>query len=361
MKKTRNHLFLWLLLAALPLPGQGQERETLRFSRPEWNFGDIREEEGMVTHTCVGRNAGDEPLVIVEVTATCGCTVPSFSRKPVLPGEETPITVTFDPRNRPGSFSKELSVFSSRRERLARLRITGNVVARELSLEEEYPFDFGEGLRLDGNFHSFAYLYRGQEAATQFEAVNTTDEPMTLRLEPATADGFLTFTGPRELAPGERFRIGISCLVPTDSPRYGTVREEVALLVNGRRAGRTLTLHGIAVDPPQTEGSAPRMQCGETIIRFGTQRRSAGSRTQPLRIANTGTRTLVVRAVESQPGIGCSLRPGERVAPGKTLEATVTLDPGSLDYGAVSKRLLIVTNDPEHPSRTLRVTAIIED
>lgn len=276
-------------------------------------------------------------------------------------GEETPITVTFDPRNRPGSFSKELSVFSSRRERLARLRITGNVVARELSLEEEYPFDFGEGLRLDGNFHSFAYLYRGQEAATQFEAVNTTDEPMTLRLEPATADGFLTFTGPRELAPGERFRIGISCLVPTDSPRYGTVREEVALLVNGRRAGRTLTLHGIAVDPPQTEGPAPRMQCGETIIRFGTQRRSAGSRTQPLRIANTGTRTLVVRAVESQPGIGCSLRPGERVAPGKTLEATVTLDPGSLDYGAVSKRLLIVTNDPEHPSRTLRVTAIIED
>lgn len=139
------------------------------------------------------------------------------------------------------------------------------------------------------------------------------------------------------------------------------MREEVALLVNGRRAGRTLTLHGIAVDPPQTEGPAPRMQPGETIIRFGTQRRSAGSRTLPLRIANTGTGTLVVRAVESQPGIGCSLRPGERVAPGKTLEATVTLDPGSLDYGAVSKRLLIVTNDPEHPSRTLRVTAIIED
>ena len=102
MKKTRNHLFLWLLLAALPLPGQGQERETLRFSRPEWNFGDIREEEGKVTHTFVGRNEGDEPLVIVEVTATCGCTVPSFSRKPVLPGEETPITVTFDPRTASG-------------------------------------------------------------------------------------------------------------------------------------------------------------------------------------------------------------------------------------------------------------------
>lgn len=361
MKKTRNHLFLWLLLAVVPLPGQGQERETLRFSRPEWNFGDIREEDGKVTHTFIGRNEGDEPLVIVEVTATCGCTVTSFSRKPVLPGEETPITVTFDPRNRPGSFTKELSVFSSRRERLARLRITGNVAARELSLEEEYPFDFGEGLRLDGNFHSFAYLYRGQEAATRFEAVNTTDEPMTLRLEPTTPDGFLKFTYPCKLAPGERFRIGISCLIPTDSPRYGTVREEVALLVNGRRAGRTITLHGIAVDPQEKKGPAPRMQPGETIIRFGTQRRSAGSRTQPLRIANTGTGTLFVRAVESQPGIGCSLQPGERVAPGKTLEATVTLDPGALDYGAVSKRLLIVTNDPVHPSRTLRVTAIIED
>lgn len=101
MKKTRNHLFLWLLLAALPLPGQGQERETLRFSRPEWNFGDIREEEGKVTHTFVGRNEGDEPLlVIVEVTATCGCTVPSFSlpnpscraRRRPSPSRSTPAT-----------------------------------------------------------------------------------------------------------------------------------------------------------------------------------------------------------------------------------------------------------------------------
>lgn len=341
--------------ASTPEPG------TLRFSPSEWNFGEIREQDGKVTHTFTGRNEGTEPLVIVEVTTSCGCTTPDFSRKPILPGEQTRITVTFDPLNRPGSFSKELSVFSSRRERVARLRVTGSVIARERSVEEEYPFDFGEGLRLDGNYHAFAYLYRGREASTQFRAVNTTDEPMTLQLEALSPHSNLTLSCPRNLAPGEHIQIGISCLVPADSPTYGTVQEEVALILNGRRAPRTLTLHGLAVDAPRDKGPAPRMQLSESVVRFGTLRRSAGRQSLPLRIANGGDAALNVRAVELQTGIGCSLRAGDRLAPGETREATVTLDPQALDYGAASARLLLVTDDRQHPTRTLRITAIIED
>lgn len=400
MTMTRTHLFILLLLTVLPQCGQvsGQEhgreagnapqaREqeahprqqagqqsrqstvqsqgtqpgSLIFSPSEWNFGEIREQDGRVTHTFLGRNEGKEPLVIVEVTASCGCTTPEFSRQPILPGEQTQITVTFDPLNRPGSFSKELSVFSSRRERVARLRVTGSVIARERSLEEVYPFDLGAGLRLDGTFHAFAYLYRGREASTQFRAVNTTDEPVHLRLESLSPNSTLTLTYPRELAPGEHIHIGISCRVPTDSPTYGTVQEEVALYLNGRRAPRTLILHGIAVDPPGDRGPAPRMQLSESIIRFGTLHRSAGRQNRPLYISNTGDTTLCVRAVELQPGIGCSLRAGDRIAPGETREATVTLDPRTLEYGAASMRLLLVTNDRQHPSRTLRVTTLIED
>lgn len=389
LEKMRIHLFIWLLLAALHLfdhgfgqvqartqwqgqaqqphpqnePSESSKKTTgaLRFSQPEWDFGVIREQDGKVTHTFLGRNEGTEPLVIVEVTATCGCTVPEFSRKPVLPGEQTRIVVTFDPLNRPGSFSKELSVFSSRRERLAGLRIMGSVVARERSPEEAYPFDFGEGLRLDGNYHAFAYLYRGRPATTRFGAVNTTDEPMTLHLEPLSSESFLTFDYPPELAPGESVQIDISCLIPADGPTYGTVQEQVMLYRNGLRAERPLTVHGIAVDPPSEEGPVPHMQLGESVIRFGALRRSAGRQSRTLTITNSGTAPLTVRAVESPPGIGCSLRAGERIAPGRTLETTVTLDPAALDYGAASKRLLLVTDDPQHPTRTLRLTAIIED
>ena len=58
--------------------------------------------------------AATSPLVILDVVTSCGCTVARFldaNRSP--PGDKTQITVTYDPANRPGTFTKELWVYSS--------------------------------------------------------------------------------------------------------------------------------------------------------------------------------------------------------------------------------------------------------
>ena len=102
----------------------------LVFDRPTWDFGTIRETDGPVTHRFVCRNEGEHPEVILQVTTTCGCTTPRYTRKPILPGEETEITVTYDPANRPGNFSRELAVFTADRRIAAKLRITGSVIGR---------------------------------------------------------------------------------------------------------------------------------------------------------------------------------------------------------------------------------------
>lgn len=127
----------------------------LVFDRPTWDFGTIRETDGPVTHRFVCRNEGEHPEVILQVTTTCGCTTPRYTRKPILPGEETEITVTYDPANRPGNFSRELAVFTADRRIAAKLRITGSVIGRPKTLEELYPIDCGDGLRLEDNFHAF--------------------------------------------------------------------------------------------------------------------------------------------------------------------------------------------------------------
>ena len=75
--------------------------------------------------------SGDSPLVILDVVTTCGCTVPDFSKKPILPGEKTQITVTYDPANRPGSFTKELWVYSSEKRKIATLTRAGSVIPAE--------------------------------------------------------------------------------------------------------------------------------------------------------------------------------------------------------------------------------------
>ena len=84
-----------ILLALCALTAPAQER--LTFQPAEWDFGTIRESDGRVSHTFTGVNRSDTPLVILDVVTTCGCTVPDFSKKPILPGEKTQVTVTYDP------------------------------------------------------------------------------------------------------------------------------------------------------------------------------------------------------------------------------------------------------------------------
>ena len=105
-RKTYQLTFVLILNALSCLAQSG-----LVFDRPAWDFGTIRETDGPVTHRFVCRNEGEHPEVILQVTTTCGCTTPRYTRKPILPGEEAEITVTYDPANRPGNFSRELAVF----------------------------------------------------------------------------------------------------------------------------------------------------------------------------------------------------------------------------------------------------------
>lgn len=53
------------------------------------------------------KNIGPNPLVVNNVTTTCGCTVPNWSKQPVLPNKTTDIVVQVTP-NKEGYFKKML-------------------------------------------------------------------------------------------------------------------------------------------------------------------------------------------------------------------------------------------------------------
>jgi hypothetical protein len=56
------------------------------------------------------KNTGNKPLVIADVTASCGCTVPEKPEQPFAPGEEGVIKAKFDSKGRPGENRKHISV-----------------------------------------------------------------------------------------------------------------------------------------------------------------------------------------------------------------------------------------------------------
>ena len=74
------------------------------------------------------KNAGKEPLIIYSSTGSCGCTVPTSPKDPIMPGKTGVIKVHYDTK-RPGSFEKTVTVTSNAKSASKTLKIHGTVKA----------------------------------------------------------------------------------------------------------------------------------------------------------------------------------------------------------------------------------------
>ena len=101
------------------------------FETNSHDFGTIKEEGGPVTCTFEFTNTGDKPLLIIDATASCGCTRPEYPTKPVKPGKKGKIKVTYSPIGRPGAFKKTVKIKTNGKERTTTLRIEGTVIPKK--------------------------------------------------------------------------------------------------------------------------------------------------------------------------------------------------------------------------------------
>ena len=97
------------------------------FEETEYDFGTV-ERGTKVTHYFVFKNAGDEPLEIKQVRATCGCTAALATKKVLQPGEEGKIKTTFNSRGYAGKIAKRVIVKTNDPDNpVINLIITGKV------------------------------------------------------------------------------------------------------------------------------------------------------------------------------------------------------------------------------------------
>ena len=82
------------------------------------------------------KNTGKEPLIISNATGSCGCTVPTWSKEPILPGKSGVISVKYDTK-RLGAINKSVTVTSNATEATKVLRIKGDIIAPKTSPVKE--------------------------------------------------------------------------------------------------------------------------------------------------------------------------------------------------------------------------------
>lgn len=97
------------------------------FAEMEHNYGTIQKGgDGNCEFSFT--NTGDEPLILSNVRASCGCTTPSWTQKPVMPGKTGTIKVRYNTNN-VGGFTKTITITSNaiNNPRVV-VKIKGNVV-----------------------------------------------------------------------------------------------------------------------------------------------------------------------------------------------------------------------------------------
>ncbi|WP_306352575.1 DUF1573 domain-containing protein [Flavobacterium sp. '19STA2R22 D10 B1'] len=122
------------LLAAVIISGSAyaQSGAKIEFKADTIDYGTVTKEDDNGVRVFEFTNIGDAPLIITNVQSSCGCTVPSKPKDPIMPGKTGKIEVKYNMN--PGPIRKTLTVESNAvnfEGGRVPLKIKGNVVAKE--------------------------------------------------------------------------------------------------------------------------------------------------------------------------------------------------------------------------------------
>lgn len=134
MKNVLTLLFLSVMccLGAWAQGEQPKNGAVIRLDETSYEFGDIIQGE-KVSHIFTFTNSGNQPLILSDIVTTCGCTAPSWSRDPILPGQSGEIQITFNSDNKMGRQNKGITILSNAINSPARVTISCNILPKNNS------------------------------------------------------------------------------------------------------------------------------------------------------------------------------------------------------------------------------------
>ena len=123
-----------LALLTIGFSGLAQTGAKIEFKQQDntIDYGTVSKDKDSGLRTFEFTNTGDAPLIITDAKSTCGCTVPSFSREPILPGKTGKIDVKYNMN--PGTIRKTITLETNATnyaEGKVAIKIKGEVVVKK--------------------------------------------------------------------------------------------------------------------------------------------------------------------------------------------------------------------------------------
>jgi hypothetical protein len=117
------------------LEKQMSDGPLMSFTKMVVDYGDIKQNSDPL-RVVEFTNTGTAPLVIQNARGSCGCTVPSYPKEPIMPGETSKIEIRYDTK-RLGRINKTVTITTNEGGQPHVLKVIGNI-SKE-AVEEGVP------------------------------------------------------------------------------------------------------------------------------------------------------------------------------------------------------------------------------
>ncbi len=361
MKKTVLGVISMLIFVSL-LSAQ-HKGAYISFEKEVHDFGKIKESEGKVEYKFMFTNTGDAPLIITRVRASCGCTSPTWTEKPIMPGKQGFVSAVFDPSNRPGNFNKSIFVETNTDKARNILRITGEVLPREKTVEDYYPKTIGD-LRLETNHFAFIRVYNNQVKNDTLKIFNASDSDMKIGF--SNVPKYINIkVVPEIIKPGEKGYI----LGTYDGAKvndWGFISSRINVSINGEFDNKQFIIVSARVEEDfsklsdQELANAPKIAFEDESFNFG-KTKPVDEIEHEFKFTNTGKSDLIIRKIRSTCGCTTVAPEKEIIKPGESSSFKAIFKPGSR-RGMQSKSIYVISNDPKNSNVRLSIRGeIISD
>lgn len=355
MKKMKQILTTLLLWTACCLVGLAQPKAT--FDKKIHEFGVVLWKHP-ATATFTIKNEGDKPLVISNVTTSCGCTEAEWTKTPIAPGAGGTVTSTFDAKAL-GRFQKSIGVYCNASDRPIYLTLRGEVSADPKNYTLTHPFEIG-AIRLDKDAIEFDDANKGEKPTVEILVANTSNEaytPVLMHLPP-----YLEAVAMPEKI-GKKGTGKIKITLDTDKlPKFGLTTSTVYLSrFPGDKVGEENAIPVSAILLPDFSQISQKHRLNPPAIELSVKELTlpplAEDEKKSLNVVvkNVGKSDLEITDLQVfNSALGVQLK--KRVLkPGASTKMKITAYGKYLKKVKGAPRVLMITNDPNCPKIIVRV------
>ncbi|PCJ67257.1 MAG: hypothetical protein COA58_02765 [Bacteroidetes bacterium] len=357
----KHLLFAFYFVAHLATSYGQVSIKDIEFKKKSIDLGSIYVEGGIVTTKYEFTNNGSKVFKILNMDAACGCTKPRASSKVFAPGETGFITVEFNPKGIRGKVDKWIYVrgnFSDAYE--IKLNFSAEISSQQNRVAGQYyKGEFGYLLTSKAKL-DWGNKYKQDLFQDSISMTNDGYNDIVIKEFVSPTPIIIGTNLPIILKPGETKKIrltidvgqvdtigyysGILKLKTTDK-FYST--KEIAFGVTYYHDYRKLKRKHLK--------KSPKLILDKTEINMGSMG-SGEKKTKSINISNAGKSNLEILRIDTD--CSCALLSPEKntIAPGETITVAVKFD-SLYKKGSQNKRIMIYTNDPVNPTKSVFVRA----